>query len=135
MDHAHDESHPHVNYFFIFLLLCGCTALSVIFDVVKITPALVVFAVLAVAVAKASLVMTFFMHLKYEGRWKYVILLPTAILGVGLMVALSPDMAMHYYEYDVMQSRIVAPRSEHGAGHDAEESAEHDGEAKDAKHH
>lgn len=137
MDHAHDESHPHVNYLLIFVGLCICTALSVVFDVVEMTPALVVFAVLAVAVAKASLVMTFFMHLKFEGRWKYIILLPTSILGVGLMVALAPDMAMHYYRYDVMQSNIVAPRAEHGAGHEAEEGAEDgsESEVKEAKHH
>lgn len=117
MDHAHSESHPHVNYFFVFLALCVCTALSVIFDVVEMSPALLVFAVLAVAVAKASFVMTYFMHLKFEGRWKFIILMPTAILGVGLMIALAPDIAMHYYEYDVMQSQVEPPVHGHDAGH------------------
>lgn len=117
MDHAHSESHPQVNYFFVFLALCVCTALSVVFDVVEMSPALLVFAVLAVAVAKASFVMTYFMHLKFEGRWKFIILMPTAILGVGLMVALAPDIAMHYYSYEVMQTEVEAHSGAYGEGH------------------
>lgn len=117
MDHAHSESHPHVNYFFVFLALCGCTALSVILDVVEMSKMLLVVSVLAVAVAKAMFVMTYFMHLKFEGRWKFIILMPTAILGVGLMVALAPDIAMHYYDYDVMQTQVAPQEDAHGTGH------------------
>lgn len=99
MEHSdrHIDAHPKVHYLSIFIALCVCTALSVIFDIVEITPALLVFLVLAVAVAKALFVMTYFMHLKFEGRWKFVILAPTAILACGLMIALAPDIAMHYY--------------------------------------
>ena len=128
MDHAHEESHPHINYFGVFLALCVCTALSVAFDLIEMTPALLVFAVLAVAVAKASFVMTYFMHLKFEGRWKFLILLPTAILAVGLMIALAPDMAMHYYSYNVPQTKMVASSEGHGHGDDHEHEGE-DGES------
>lgn len=138
MDHAHSESHPHVNYFFVFLALCVCTALSVVFDVVEMSPALLVFAVLAVAVAKASFVMTYFMHLKFEGRWKFIILMPTAILGVGLMVALAPDIAMHYYSYEVMQTEVEAHSGAHGEGHgshaDEERHDDHGAEKDHAEH-
>lgn len=128
MDHAHSESHPHVNYFFVFLALCVCTALSVIFDVVEMSPLLLVVAVLAVAVAKAMFVMTYFMHLKFEGRWKFIILMPTAILGVGLMIALAPDIAMHYYQYDVMQTQVTPSEGVHDAGHGSH-AAEEESEA------
>ena len=115
-DHAH--AHPHVNYFGVFIALCVCTALSVIFDVVHLTPALLVFLVLAVACAKATFVMTYFMHLKFEGAWKFIILFPTAILAVGLMVALAPDMAMHYYDNDAAQAKTRDTLSaDHAAGH------------------
>ena len=120
MDHALPESHPHVKYWLVFLALCVCTAISAALDLVHLNPLFLVFAVLAVAVAKAMFVMTYFMHLKFEGRWKFVILMPTAILAVGLMIALAPDMAMHYYEYDAMQTRHVA--------HDPEKVTEHGGE-------
>ncbi len=124
-DHA--QSHPHVNYFGVFLALCVCTALSVIFDVVHVTPSLLVFLVLAVACAKAMFVMTYFMHLKFEGNWKFVILFPTAVLSVGLMVALAPDMAMHYYTNEAPQMKYAAEHggeehTGHGAAHNATDS-------------
>ncbi|WP_437202662.1 cytochrome C oxidase subunit IV family protein [Planctomicrobium sp. SH664] len=117
MDHAHSESHPHVNYFGIFMALCVCTALSVVFDVVHLTPWLLVIFVLAVAAAKALFVLTYFMHLKFEGRWKFIILAPTAILAVGLMTALAPDMALHYYTNEAPQAK--AYRAAHGDSHEA----------------
>ena len=71
----------HVNYFLIFLALCVCTALSVVFDVAKESinsGVLLLFLVFGVAVAKALFVLVYFMHLKFEGRWKYILLAPTA---------------------------------------------------------
>jgi len=103
----HLEAHPRVNYFIIFIALCLCTALSVFLDLVEISPLLLVFLVLAVATAKALFVMTYFMHLKFEGRWKFVVLSPTAILAMGLMIALSPDLAMHYYVNEAPQARAA----------------------------
>ena len=60
--------------------------------------------VLAVAVAKAQFVMRYFMHLKFEGRWKYLLLLPTAILAVGVPMALFPDIGAHYYDQEAPQT-------------------------------
>jgi cytochrome c oxidase subunit IV len=97
----------------VFIALCVCTALSVAFDVIEMSPALLVFAVLAVAAAKAMFVMRYFMHLKFEGRWKFLILLPTAILAVGLMVALAPDMAMRYYSSEVPQVKWHQQHTQH----------------------
>src|SRR5262245_34417424 len=100
MDHARHDPHPHVWYFGVFLALCVFTGISVALDKFDINrPRLLVFLVLAVACAKALFVMTYFMHLKFEGKWKFIILAPTVILAVGLMTALAPDMAMHYYDY------------------------------------
>lgn len=130
---AHHEHH-HVNYMMIFIALCICTALSVVFDVVPMNRRVVAVAVLAVAVAKAQFVMRYFMHLKFEGAWKYVLLLPTAILAVGLPLALAPDIGLHYYTPDVPQVRAAerlageehpatgahradGPEQPHGEGH------------------
>lgn len=99
----------HVNYWLIFLALCVCTALSVVADLVQLDNKFVVaFIVLSIASAKALFVMTYFMHLKFEGAWKFVILAPTAILAVGLMLALLPDIGVHYYPTDVPQNRYHA---------------------------
>jgi cytochrome c oxidase subunit IV len=118
---AEAEHHaPHVNSFVIFLALCVCTLISVVFDIVPMNRRLVAVLVLAVAVAKAQFVMRYFMHLKFEGRWKYVLLLPTAILAVGLPLALAPDIAMHYYSHDPENSLTFDNDVHAGDFHDGE---------------
>ncbi len=123
MEHHDRDVHGHakVHYFAVFLALCICTGISVALDLVHLTPRLLVFLVLAVACAKALFVMTYFMHLKFEGRWKFIILAPTSILAVGLMTALAPDMAMHYYTNEAPQAR--AWEAEHPAEQPAAEAA------------
>ena len=133
MEHAQHDAHPHVNYWAIFMALCGCTAISVVFDFIPIAP-VVVAGVLAVAAAKALFVMTFFMHLKFEGAWKFVILLPTAILAVGLMVALAPDMAMHYYRSEAPQIKAGLAAG-HGHEDPSDEGAAHEHEGASSGHH
>lgn len=120
--HAYAEHAPHVNYLAIFIALCVCTLLSAIFDVLP-NRRVVAVLVLAVAVAKSQYVMRYFMHLKFEGKWKYVLLLPTAILACGIPLALAPDIGLHYYTQSVPQVRhLSTAHGEHGA-------AAHDGAA------
>ena len=87
-----------MNYLAIFFVLCVCTALSVIFDVVQFSKPITIVLVMAVAITKALCVMMFFMHLKFEGNWKFVLLAPTTILAIGLPLALFPDVGASYYE-------------------------------------
>lgn len=49
---------------------------------------------LILAVTKATLVGMFFMHLKFEGRWVFYMLVPAAILAMVFISALVPDIAM-----------------------------------------
>lgn len=113
---SHVEGHPNVNYFMIFMALCACTILSVAFDLIHLPSVVLVTLVLAVAFAKALFVMTYFMHLKFEGKWKYIILSPTSILAVGLVIGLAPDIAMQYYVDDTPQARLAAEhRTETGS--------------------
>jgi cytochrome c oxidase subunit IV len=46
------------------------------------------------AVIKASMVGWYFMHLKFEGKWVYAMLIPAGILAFILTIALVPDVAM-----------------------------------------
>jgi cytochrome c oxidase subunit 4 len=127
--HGHGDhgSHPHVNYFSIFIALCVCTLLSIVFDLFK-SPSLkwvIISLVMAVACAKAMFVLRYFMHLKFEGNWKFIVLLPTTILAIGLIFALAPDIGLHYYQPDVPQNREQVPaaapaaehKDDHGHGH------------------
>ncbi len=117
--------HSHANYLAIFIALCVCTLLSVAFDLVEWNKRLTALLVLAVAVAKAQYVMRYFMHLKFEGRWKYVLLLPTGILACGMPLALAPDIGLHYYTPNTPQARVVAAGEEHGQTAHPEHKPEH----------
>ena len=46
------------------------------------------------AVIKAGLVGWYFMHLKFEGNWVYILIVPAFVLATILVLALCPDMAM-----------------------------------------
>lgn len=143
MSHDDHGSH-HVNYLAVFFMLCGFTALSVVFDVMSFdNHAITIVLVMAVAVAKALCVMMFFMHLKFEGNWKFILLAPTTILAIGLPLALMPDVGVAYYtptapqkgEWGTEMAEYRATHShdahggEHAADHtDGGHAAEHGGE-------
>jgi cytochrome c oxidase subunit 4 len=118
--HAGHDTH-HVNYLAIFGVLCVCTALSVIFDVIHLNKAVTIVLVMSVAVTKALCVMMFFMHLKFEGNWKFVLLAPTTILAIGLPLALYPDVGASYYTQTAPQvtswAAEISDYEEHHADH------------------
>lgn len=56
---------------------------------------------LGVSCAKAFLVISYFMHLRWERAWKYALTLPTVVMAILLVAALVPDIARrtrHYAE-------------------------------------
>ena len=107
-----DSHKHHVNYLLIFIALCVCTLISILTDVVEIRSRLVLAVlVLAVASAKALFVLTYFMHLKFEGAWKFVLLAPTTILAIGLPLALLPDIGVHYYISEAPQDGVFTEQA------------------------
>ncbi|HEY1067624.1 MAG TPA: cytochrome C oxidase subunit IV family protein, partial [Pirellulales bacterium] len=78
---------------------------------------------MAVAVCKALLVASFFMHLRWEASWKYVLTLPTIGMAVFLMLALIPDIGMRRESYDAERraaEALPAPANDpHAAAHGA----------------
>ena len=92
--HGHTEAMPHhkVPYFMIFWALVALTIITVLvalkrFDNELMNLGLAMF----VASIKATLVAMFFMHLKFEGKLIYLILIVPLILCVILCCALIPD--------------------------------------------
>ena len=49
---------------------------------------------MAVSCTKAMLVIMFFMHLKWEANWKWVLTVPASIMSAILIIALIPDVGM-----------------------------------------
>lgn len=115
---AHDPvAHVHVNYWHIFYALCALTVASVIADVYggSLGRFVIALVVLTVACLKAMFVMLYFMHLKFEGNWKIVLLAPTMVLALAIIAALTPDIGMHYYDVQVPQI-IEAAAAQHDEG-------------------
>ncbi len=56
-------------------------------------------AMMAVSCAKAMLVILFFMHLKWEANWKYVLTVPASIMSVFLLLMLIPDIGLRTRNY------------------------------------
>lgn len=54
--------------------------------------------VLMIGFCKASLVVGFFMHYKFEKNWKYYLTIPPTVLLVVGICALLPDIAFHTWE-------------------------------------
>jgi cytochrome c oxidase subunit 4 len=108
--------HAHPNYIAVFGALCVLTVASVVADSVggAIGKVLVVLIVLSVACLKAMFVMLYFMHLKFEGKWKFALLTPTIVLALAIPAALAPDIAFKYYDAQSPQARALKEPGQHG---------------------
>lgn len=96
-----EHSHGGLGkYFVVFVLLCLLTAASFLTftsawpwkgDAFRhITWSFM----LAVSCTKAMLVILFFMHVKYEANWKYVLTIPAGMMSVFLVLMLIPDVGL-----------------------------------------
>ena len=97
---AHDD-HAHggiAKYLYVFVALCLLTSASFMtyFPIWRshFRPEVGWSFMLAVAVTKAMLVILFFMHVKYEANWKYVLTIPAAMMSLFLILMLVPDIGM-----------------------------------------
>ena len=101
---GHDEpGHGSTRKFLtVFLGLLILTAVSFAVgsnEAIMSTPQIGWTIMMAVSCAKAMLVMLFFMHLKWEANWKYVLTLPASIMAVFLLLMLFPDIMYRTHRY------------------------------------
>src|SRR5688500_9797033 len=112
--HGHTEPMPHhsVPYFLIFGLLVVLTIVTVAVAFIDIQSEIVkVLLALAIASVKASAVAFFFMHLKFEGKLIYLILIVPLLLCILLVVALIPDI-VYGAPFDRM-THLPGPQAPH----------------------
>jgi cytochrome c oxidase subunit 4 len=114
----HDENSVHAKtntgvFLAVFLMLCVLTTLSYwIANSHLMDNRLIGWAaMMAVSVAKAMLVVLFFMHLWWERSWKYVLTIPALIMGVLLVLLLVPDIGFRTDTYS-NERRSHAPVAE-----------------------
>jgi len=92
--HGHTEPVPHhaVNYVAIFFTLVVLTILTVAVAFIGLKQEWQkVILALAIASAKASFVVLYFMHLKFEGKLIYLILIVPVTFCIILVTSLLPD--------------------------------------------
>ncbi len=89
----HQEVESHVTtYLKVFGALLVFTVLEYLYARLAQAHFLaLVFGLMALAMTKAALVAIFFMHLKFEGRWVYLMLVPACLLALALVLGLYPD--------------------------------------------
>jgi cytochrome c oxidase subunit 4 len=95
---THDQEmavESHAPYLKVFFALAVFTAIEYFYaHVFKDSFGVLVLGLMFWAVLKASLVGWYFMHLKFEGRWVYYMLIPAGILAAVFIFALMPDIAL-----------------------------------------
>jgi len=107
MSNPEEKPQSHRTVFtIVFVMLCVLTGVSywIANSHLMETPLHGWLAMIAVSVAKAFLVITFFMHLWWEKRWKYVLTIPALLLGVVLVALLLPDVADRISTYSKTRS-------------------------------
>lgn len=120
----HAAEHGNGKYYAVFVALCVLTGASFFtysdYWWFHDTPAVGWAFMMSVSCAKAMLVILFFMHVKYEANWKYVLTIPPAIMAIFLMLALVPDIGMRLRNASEERLRhmakpAVTASADHGA--------------------
>ena len=85
----------HAPYIKIWAILAVLTAVEYVYAMIfKDHFAVLVLGLVSLALVKAGMVGWFFMHLKFERKWVYILIIPACVMAVFLTLALCPDMAM-----------------------------------------
>ncbi len=85
----------HAPYMKVWFVLAVMTGLEWVYAAVfKDNFLLLVLGLVSMALFKASLVGWFFMHLKFERKWVYILIIPACVMAIFLTISLYPDMAM-----------------------------------------
>ncbi|QDU31637.1 hypothetical protein ETAA8_67970 [Anatilimnocola aggregata] len=112
-------------YLAVFASLCVLTLLSFLVGNSQVlrekAPQVMWAAMMAVSCAKAMLVMLFFMHLKWEANWKYVLTVPASMMSLFLVLMLVPDVGRRTRTYsDDRWLHAAEPRETTVEEHDAD---------------
>ena len=85
------EEHASPNYWLIWLYLFILTVVEIAVIFAPIARIAIVIALVALALAKASMVAAYFMHLRFEVRTLSLIAMTPLLLGALLIFILIPD--------------------------------------------
>ena len=104
------QQEAHAPYLRVWLVLAVLTAIEYFyaswFSGIFV---LLVLGLLIWAALKAGLVGWYFMHLKFEGKWVYLLIVPVAVLATILVLGLLPDQLFAYRDEDLDVAGQSAP--------------------------
>jgi cytochrome c oxidase subunit 4 len=114
------EVESHAPYMRIWFLLAVLTGVEWFYAYIfKNSFTLLVGGLVALALVKAGMVGWYFMHLKFEKKWVYILIVPACVMAVFLTLALVPDIAMkpvtEETDAEDEESWVVPAPSPHGA--------------------
>ena len=96
------RTEAHAPYWWIWFFLLVLTLIEYYYAMMAQSVFLILLlGLLALAVVKAGLVGWFFMHLKFEGNWVYIMIVPAFVLATIFVLALMPDMTLKENADDV----------------------------------
>jgi len=138
MSHSKHESHGGLGqYIAVFVALCVLTVISFAVGNSKSlrdnAPQVMWGLMMAVSTAKALLVILFFMHLKWEANWKYVLTIPASLMSLYLVMMLVPDIGRRGRIYS--EERKLHAAEEHVPHHAPQGDHGHDHSETHAKPH
>ncbi len=89
------KTEAHAPYLKVWGALAALTAVEYFYAIwFKEVFLVLLLGLLVWAIIKAGLVGWFFMHLKFEGNWVYIMIVPAFVLATILVLALLPDMVL-----------------------------------------
>jgi cytochrome c oxidase subunit IV len=104
------QQEAHAPYLLVWLGLAILTAVEYFYAAgFKSFFTILLGGLLILAAVKAAMVAWYFMHLKFEGNWVYILIVPAIVLATILTLALVPDQAMKPTDEDVEETVQLAP--------------------------
>jgi cytochrome c oxidase subunit 4 len=89
------QAESHAPYIKVWAALAVLTAIEYFYALIfKDHFALLVAGLLSLALVKAGMVGWYFMHLKFEKPWVYILIVPACVMAVFLTIMLVPDQAL-----------------------------------------
>lgn len=138
-DHAEGEHHGgFATYFAVFIALLILTGMSFFVGSSSMfaeVPVIRNSFMIMVSCGKALLVMLFFMHLKWEANWKYVLTIPASLMSMFLVLMLWPDVGARMRAYSEERWYRASKLETHGEAHDADHGKSDDHEHGAKKKH
>jgi cytochrome c oxidase subunit 4 len=113
MTDTHDTGHDHGHgsMFKLYMVVAVClsvfTAVSFVVNALfhESAPVLAFLIILSVAIAKATLVGLYFMHLKYDWSRLYFMIVPAFIIATMMMIVLMPDVVLAWHREPYTNAR------------------------------